>query len=343
MRIFLLTILANLFSFCYAAAQPGGSVSGSIKGPAGGATVSLLRAKDSTVLTTLAAQKDGSFLFGPLAPGSYLVSASAAGHRKAFSAPFSLKEGQSALRLPPLPLAPVARDLAGVTVTAQRPPVEHKVDRTIVNVEAAITNAGANALEVLEKSPGILVDKDGNISLKGKEGVLVLVDGRPTHLGGADLANLLRNMNAGQLDQVEIMTNPPARYDAAGNAGVINLKTKKKTTAGYSGGVNGAYTQGRYAKTSGGGNMTYRAGKLALFGNLNYSANRNFERLTIQRHLRDPQTGALENHFDQYNDKNMKGSSYNGKIGLDYFATKKTTLGVSLSGAYSPFRSANAN
>src|SRR5215218_192383 len=108
------------------------------------------------------------------------------------------------------------KELAAVTITGKRAPVEQKIDRTIVNVEALISNTGTTALDVLENSPGITVDKEGDISLKGKEGVMILVDGRPTHLSGPDLANMLRNMASSQMDQVEIMTNPPAKYDASG-------------------------------------------------------------------------------------------------------------------------------
>ena len=93
-------------------------------------------------------------------------------------------------------LIPVAKSVAGVTVTAKKPLIEQRIDRTIVNVEASATNVGNSALEVLEKSPGISVDKDGNISLKGKQGVQVYIDGRPSYLSGADLANMLRSMNA---------------------------------------------------------------------------------------------------------------------------------------------------
>ena len=135
--------------------------------------------------------------------------------------------------------------MATVTVVAKRPLVEQKIDRTVVNVEASATNVGASALEVLEKSPGISVDKDGNISLKGKDGVVVLVDGRPTQLGAADLANYLKGMHANQLDQIEIMTNPPAKFDASGNAGVINIKTKKNKQFGYNGSVSLGYGYGR--------------------------------------------------------------------------------------------------
>ena len=121
-----------------------------------------------------------------------------------------------------------SQDLKTVTVSATKPLIEQKIDRMVVNVEAFVSNAGANALEVLEKTPGVQVDKDGNISLKGKQGVIVMLDGRPAYLSGAELANLLKGMQASQLDQIEVMTNPPAKYDAAGNSGIINIKTKKE-------------------------------------------------------------------------------------------------------------------
>ena len=95
-----------------------------------------------------------------------------------------------------------------------------------------------NALELLEKSPGVTVDNDGNISVKGKQGVMILVDGKPTYLSGADLAALLKNMQSSNLEQIEIMTNPPAKYDAAGNSGIINIKTKKGIVKGMNGNAN---------------------------------------------------------------------------------------------------------
>jgi outer membrane receptor for monomeric catechols len=122
-----------------------------------------------------------------------------------------------------------------VTVTGKRPLIENKIDRTVINVDAAPTNAGATAMEVLEKSPGISVDNDGNISLKGKAGVIVMMDGKPTYLSSADLAAVLRNMPASSLDQIEIMTNPPAKYDASGNSGIINIKNEKSKNEGFNG------------------------------------------------------------------------------------------------------------
>jgi iron complex outermembrane recepter protein len=238
---------------------------------------------------------------------------------------------------------PVRKELATVTVTGKRPLIEQKIDRTVMNVDALISNTGSTALDVLENAPGVTVDKDGNISLKGKEGVLVLVDGRPTQLSGPDLANLLRNMNSSQLDQVEIMTNPPARYDASGTAGLINIKTKKIITAGSNGSVTATYMQGRYPKTNEGFNFNHRKDKLNFFTNLSHSYRSTFGDLNIQRNILDPNNETVENYFDQRGRKLTNANSYAGKIGLDYFVNKRTTLGVILNAASSPSSSQNLN
>ena len=329
--------LAAFFLYLGLEAQVIGSISGTViqeKGkPVAGATVTLLRGKDSNVIKLSAANKDGGFLFDQVGPGIYLIGVTAAGHRRSVSA--KIEVNQQSTQLPPITLRPLNKELAGVTVTAKRPLIEQRIDRTIVNVDASIMNIGATALEVLEKSPGITVDKDGMISLKGKEGVLITVDGRPTQLSGPDLANLLRNMNASQLDQIEIMTNPPARYDAAGNVGIINIRSKKIQTDGYNGTASVTYMQGRYPKISDGLNFNYRNNKINLFGNLGHNFRRAYSNLNIQRNILD-NAGTVQNYFDQGAAMSQEGSNYNIKAGLDFFANKNTTFGLILNKTSSP-------
>jgi iron complex outermembrane recepter protein len=300
------------------------------------ATITLLRVKDSSVAKMSVADKTGKFVFDGVSEGKYIVSITAVGHNKGFSETFEITEASPSVTLKTVELVPVAKNLGVATVTAKKPLVEQKIDRMIVNVEAAATNVGATAMEVLEKSPGITVDKDGNISLKGKQGVQVYIDGRPSYLGGADLANYLRNMNASQLDQIEIMTNPPAKYDAAGNAGIINIKTKKTKQFGYSGSLSTTWSQGRYAKLSESANLNYRKNKINLFTNLGYNHRENFQNLDIQRKFIDKTTKEIRSHFDQTGRIREGGESFNGKLGMDFFATKKTTFGVVLNGFYNP-------
>ena len=141
-------------------------------------------------------------------------------------------------------------------------------DKTVINPEANITNAGATVMDILEKSPGITVGKDGSIIMKGKPAVTVLIDGKPTQLSGADLQAYLSGISASQVDVVELIENPGAKYDASGNAGIINIKTKSNRQKGFNGSMNLSIGQGVYTKTGNSINLNYRNGKVNWF--LNY-------------------------------------------------------------------------
>ncbi|HEY0040745.1 MAG TPA: TonB-dependent receptor, partial [Flavisolibacter sp.] len=284
-KFFPLCALFTLFSFV-SQAQKGkvtGFVSDGSQKTVEAATVSLLKAKDSSVLKFTVTGKEGAYSFDGINYGQYLVSVTVVGHQKSFSPVFEISSTNETAQVKPIELIAQSKSLGGVTVTARKPLIEQRIDRMVVNVEASVTNVGSSALEVLEKSPGISVDKDGNISLKGKQGVMVLIDGRPTQLGGADLANLLRSLNANQLDQIEIMTNPPAKFDAAGNAGIINIKTKKTKMVGYNGSFSLSYGQGMLPKINESFTFNYRQGKWNLFTNLSHAFRQNSNQLDIQR------------------------------------------------------------
>ena len=322
-------------------AQTGGKISGSIKD--GGnqkiidaASVSLLKTKDSALVKVAVTDKDGNFSFENLKEGSYLVLATSIGHTKTYSSKINITADALSANTGVLQLVPTEKDLKEVLVTSKKPLVERKLDRTIVNVDASITSTGSTALEVLEKSPGISVDKDGNISLKGKAGVIVYLDGRPSYLSGQDLANMLRNMTASQLEQIEIMTNPPAKYDAAGNAGVINIKTKKNKMFGYNGNITTGYTQGRYARFNEAVSFNYRNKKVNFFSNFNYNRNHRAQELYIIRNMRDVTTKAITSIFDQNTEMENQSHNYSAKIGMDFTISKNTTLGAVVNGFYNP-------
>jgi iron complex outermembrane recepter protein len=339
------TLIAVLTIVLQSFAQTQGKISGSVAENFQAATIALLKAKDSTVLKYGVSDKSGKFSFEDLSPGSYLVSVSAVGHQMGYSGVVDITSSQSSVQLPEITLQILSKTMDAVVVTARKPLIEQKIDRTIVNVEASVTNTGSTVLEVLEKAPGVSVDRDGNISLKGKEGVVILLDGRPTQLSNADLANLLRSMNSSQVDQLEIMTNPPARFDAAGNAGVINIKTKKNKLFGYNGSVNLGYGQSRVPKFNEGVNFNYRKGKVNMFTNLNHNYRKSFQELDIQRNFRDKNTKELTSFFDQTARMRYENSNYSGKFGVDYNPSKNTTIGMVVSGNSNSgtFRNWNTN
>jgi iron complex outermembrane recepter protein len=311
-------------------AKINGAVMGAQK-PVEAASVGILRAKDSGIVKMAVTDKTGQFEVEKLAAGKYLVLIQSVGYNKYYSPVFDLANGQS-YTLQPITLTNISKELEGVVVTSKKPMIEQKLDRTIINVDASPTNAGATVLEVLEKSPGISVDKDGNISLKGKQGVVVLIDGKPTYLGAQDLANMLRNMSSSNLETIELMTNPPARFDASGNSGVINIKTKKTKTMGYNASITSGYTQGVLPKSNHSFNLNYRQNKINFFANASYNYNEQFGNIKIDRNFRNQQTGNLLTTFNQLAKNNRIGNSYNYKAGFDYFMNKKTTLGLVVNG-----------
>ncbi|HEU4471933.1 MAG TPA: TonB-dependent receptor [Flavisolibacter sp.] len=334
----IVSMLLACVGMAFSAMAQTARIEGVIKEPAGGpvasATVSLLRAKDSSLVKMAVTDASGHYDFSNIKEGSYLVSGSAVGFSPARSAAFVLAEGQN-LVLPDLGLQTGTGSMSGVVVQARRPLVENRIDKMVVNVDASPTNAGATALEVLEKSPGITVDRDGNISLKGKQGIIVLMDGKQTYLSGQDLANLLRNMPASQLDQIEIMTQPSAKYDAAGNSGIINLRTKKNTQRGFNGSVSVSYVQGRYPKSPNSFNFNYRSGKVNFFSNLSYAYWTGFNDQTLLRRFRNNQ-GDLISVFDQEASQNNRSQNYSARFGLDYSIDKKTSIGFLVNGTYNP-------
>ncbi|MCU0381705.1 MAG: TonB-dependent receptor, partial [Chitinophagaceae bacterium] len=179
------------------------------------------------------------------------------------------------------------------------------------------------------------IDADGVIALKGKQQVLVMLDGRPTYLSPQELANLLKNMPASAVESIEIMTNPSAKYDAAGNSGVINIRTKKNKQKGFNGSVSLNYGQGKYWRTNDNFNLNYRTGKFNFFANGGYSKWNGFNTLDIERNFRNA-NGDLDARLISESKMRNMSDNYTLKFGTDYYLSSKTTLGFVVSGFYNP-------
>lgn len=218
--------------------------------------------------------------------------------------------------------------LTEVTVTGKRPFIQLLPDKTVINVDAAVTNTGASLLEVLEKSPGVTIDRNGGFSLKGRQGVLIMIDGKPAQVSGNDLNNLLSGMTAAQVDQIEIMDSPPAKYDASGNAGIINIKTKKNTRKGFNGNVNLALGQGKFSRSINSLNINRYSGKVNLFANINVNMNRNFMKMYALRKYYAEDNSTLLSILDQPSYLTGRAPSQNIRAGMDYYVTRRTTIGT---------------
>jgi iron complex outermembrane recepter protein len=285
-------------------------------------TVSLLRAQDSSVIKLAVTDVNGRFSF-QTDPGTYLVSVSHIGHSLLYSAPVEVSGAD--VIVPEIIMIKASGELSGVTVTAQKPLVEVRADKMIVNVEGTINATGNDALELLRRSPGVIVDKDDNLSLSGKNGVQVYVDGKPTPLSGQDLANYLKTLQSAQIEAIEIITNPSAKYEAAGNAGIINIKLKKNKTFGTNGSVSGGYNIGINAKYNGGLSLNHRNKHVNVFGNYNYNHGMNNMAFTMRKE-------QFDTLFLQTNKMSFTNTSHAFKTGLDYFINAKSTIGAMVSG-----------
>ncbi len=344
-KLFTTLVLSScaLFSF----AQSGGKISGMIKD--GGnqkiidaATISLLKSQDSSLVKTSLTDKGGNFSFENLKEGKYLVMATSFGHAKVYSKTIQIDAAGLEANTGILQLTPTTKDLGAVTVTAKKQFVERKIDKTIINPDAMISNAGATALEMLEKAPGVTIDKDGNISLKGKQGVVVMLDGKPSFMSGPDLVNYLTNLPAGNIDQVEIMTNPPAKYDAAGNSGIINIKSKKSKQKGFNGSLSTSQGHGENFRSANSLSLNYRQGKINTFSTFNVNYRENPQWLDINReYLHNDKT--VQSIFEQESYRMRISRFYNTRVGMDYYANNKTTLGLVLTGYLNPSNENSTN
>lgn len=308
-----------------------GVVTDDVKKPAKGVSVTLHKAKDSSIVKIAITNNDGIYTFNAVA-GKYFISVSNLGFTKQNTANFDI--AASNYNVPEIALVKSSKSLGEVTVSSKKPLIEVKADKTIFNVEGSINATGTDAFELLRKSPGVMIDKDDNVSLAGKNGVLVYIDGRPSPLAGKDLADYLKTIQSSNIEAIELITNPSAKYDAAGNAGIVNIRLKKNKAFGTNGSVNAGYAIGTYPKYNGGINLNNRNKKLNLFGNYNYNNSKNANTLSIYREL-------LDTSFDQNGNMDSKSETHTFKAGFDFYANKKNTFGIIVDGNFSNTTIAN--
>ncbi len=331
-------LLAQLFlvgSRLSAQTKTNGTVSGSVadqqQKPLDYATVSLLKAKDSSLVKGALTDDKGHYQISGISAGNYLVSVSVISYKKAFSKPFTISEANASFTIEKLVLTAGTQQLKGVSVVAQKPLIEHKIDRTVLNVENSVLAAGNTALEILQKAPGVTLDKDDNISLKGKQGVTVMINDKLTYLSAAQLATLLRSTDGNTIQSIEIITNPSAKYDAAGNSGIINIKLKKNKSVGTNGSIilSGGY--GAYPRTNESLTLNHKEGKFNFFGSYNHGNRQRYNQINIDRVVG---SGSNTTYFSQKTFMPETDYQNNYRFGTDYDITKKHTIGFLVNGYF---------
>ncbi|MDO7852809.1 TonB-dependent receptor [Hymenobacter convexus] len=324
-RFFILLLLALPMLSQRAAAQATatGTVLDRAGQPLAFATAVLVALPDSAIANSQTTTEQGGYAFNNIKPGRYCVKALLMSYRSAHSAAFVV--GQEPVAVPALRLAPAATALKEVTVTGTTPMLEQHADRTVVNVDR-LNTAGETALEIMKKAPGVTLDKDDNIVYRGSTGVNVMIDGKLTYMSGAALSNYLKSLPASAISQIELLPNPPASMDAAGTAGVLNIKLKRSQLPGLSGTYNLGLGYGRYEKSWAGTNLSYNVGKVRLFARLDGGRYNSFNRLTMIRTIRD----------SLFNQENLwRPLMYSGTYatGADVALTVRQNIGLQLRGS----------
>jgi iron complex outermembrane recepter protein len=295
------------------------------------ATISVSNPEKKQLVKTAISDSLGNWQLELKVPGNYEFEFSRVGFQAKTVTVKLTAEGKNFETIELLPNIGTNKE---VVVTSKKPMIEVKAGKMIVNVDASPSNAGATVLDVLEKSPGISVDKDGNISLKGKQGVVVMIDKRPTYLSAQDLTNMLRSMPAGQLEQIEIISQPGSSFDAAGNSGIINLKLKKNKTKGSNGSVTAGLTQGFYLRNNQGFTYNYKNKKVNIFTNFSHDFNTRTQELSVERMFVDPITkNPLTRFFQDADQKRNQDYTY-GKLGLDYQLDSNNIVGFVIEGGH---------
>jgi iron complex outermembrane recepter protein len=344
-KIFFSLILIISVNTVFAQTKPVMSqVSGSLvdakNQPVDYATVSLIKAaKDSTVVKGTLSTAAGTYKIGQIAPGNYVIRATSTGFAKTTSKEFTING--SDVTVPALIMPAVTQALNAVNITGTRPLIEQKIDRTVMNVEGSVLAAGNSALEILERAPGVTVDKDDNISLQGKQGVTVMINDKLTYLSAAQLANLLRSTDGNTIKSIEIITNPSAKYDAAGNSGIINIQLKKNNQTGTNGSLTLTGGYGIYPKNNTSLSLNHKQGKLNVFGNISRGDNERARQLDIKRTVVDNNGNVT--YFDQ--STFMPNTNYfnNYRAGADYDLTSKHTIGFIVNGYFNGGKDINDN
>ncbi|HEX8655894.1 MAG TPA: outer membrane beta-barrel protein [Hymenobacter sp.] len=294
------------------------------------ANVLLLHLPDSAVLKATAADDQGRYTLDNLAPGTYALQARMLSYRNSGAVGVAVPEAGGPVAVPPLVLRAAQVQLQEVQVTGTRPFIEQQADKTVLNVGSSIVAAGSTALEVLEKAPGVVFDRQSEVlSLRGKQGVLVLIDGKPSNLPASEVVALLQNMPSNSIDKIELLTNPSARYDAAGNAGIINIALKKSLEFGSNTSLTAGGAYGRRAKYNGGANYNLRRQGFNFFGSYNAAYNPQW---VLYDNVRTVRTGAESVVLDQITPRQTAPFTNTAKLGADFALNPRNTLGVLFNG-----------
>jgi outer membrane receptor protein involved in Fe transport len=290
--------------------------------PLEAAVISLLDATNKKFIKAALSNEKGDFSINTK-EGKYLVKISILGFKE-YSKEFSITSSKN---LGKIQLKTEAENLDEVVIKTEKPMVQVLADKTVFNVQNTINAAGDSGFDLLRKAPGIIVDNNDNVIVEGKTGVLFYVDGKPSVLRGQDLVNFLKTLQSSDIESIEIITQPSSRYDAEGNAGIVNIVLKRDKTLGTNGTIGSGFTYGDFARYNNAVSFNNRNKKTSLYGTFSNRVGNSFNFINLYR----TQSNTI---FDARTETEAYNNSNNARFGFDYYANKKSTFGIILSGNF---------
>jgi outer membrane receptor protein involved in Fe transport len=291
------------------------------------ATITIKELNTDKVIQSRMTDTSGHFEFQISKKGSYLITASAIGMDSLLIS-LTLAE-KKVVELGDIVLSELPNNLNEVTIIGKKAYIEQKIDMTVLNVENSSLAVGNSVLDVLQRAPGVYVANDGKINLKGKAGASILIDGKLTYLAGDQLIAFLRSMQSSSVRNIELITNPSAKYDAAGAGGIINIRLKKNVSYGLNGNISLSAGYGKNFKSSGGTNFNYRTKNLNVYGDFYLDYNNRLRELEINR-ISPSNLGNT--FFDQNSDALIQDKNHYYKAGLDYYLNDNNVIGFLFNG-----------
>ncbi|MEJ2904907.1 outer membrane beta-barrel family protein [Pedobacter panaciterrae] len=294
-----------------------------------GISVNLIKAETKKLVKIEFPDTAGKFIFNQIEKGNYHVVVKSLAFKNYESNLIVLTQN---FNLGDLHLVAKVHALDEVNIVGNKPFIQQQHDKTVLNVASSIAATGSNALDLLSKAPGVNVDPSENISMRGKPGVLVMVDGKLLPISGQELSTILKSISGDQIDRIELITSPSAKYDASGNSGIIDIRLKKGLKEGLNGNLAVSFGQGVYNKVNPSANVNLKIGKLNLFGSYTYSLNNDFVDLAMQRFFSAAGTITGGNSYQNYFKMNM--NNHNVRLGGDLNISENVIVGFIANGIF---------
>lgn len=316
-----------LFLFSFVASFAQSSIQGKIvdeeNQPIEAVVISLINAADKKFIKAALSNDKGLFSLEKIKNGKYQIKITSLGLKEVIR-DLNLT---SSTDLGTIQMVAASEELDEVVIKTEKPMVQVLADKTVFNVQNTINAAGDSGFDLLRKAPGIIVDNNDNVIVEGKTGVLFYIDGKPSVLRGQDLTNFLKTLQSSDIESIEIITQPSSKYDAEGNAGIVNIVLKRDKSLGVNGTLGSGFTYGDFARYNNSVSFNNRNKKTSFYGTFSNRVGNSFNFINLFR----TQSNTV---FDSRTETQSYNNSNNARFGFDYYVNKKSTFGIIVSGNF---------